>query len=81
MTKVIALQIVPFVLCLFTGGGKQVDVASNVAASLKVWLERFRRNLTSVDVDGQEVNGVVLSVEWVLRVFAVVGIVVDAPQY
>ncbi len=81
MTKVIARQIVPFVLCLFTGGEKQVDVASNVAASLKVWLERFRRNLTSVDVDGQEVNGVVLGVEWVFRVFAVVGIVVDALQY
>ena len=40
---------------------------------MKVWLERFRRNLTSVDVDGQEVNGVVLGVEWVFRVFAVVG--------
>ena len=36
-------QIVPLVLFLFTGGGKQVDVASNVAASLKVWLERFRQ--------------------------------------
>ena len=66
-------------MCLFTGGGKQVDVASNVAASLKVWLERFRRNLT--DVDGQEVNGVVLGVEWFFLVFAVECIVVDAPQY
>ena len=65
----------------FTGGGKQVDVASNEAAGLKVWLERFSRNLTSVDVDGQEVNDVVLGVESFFRVFAVVGIVVDAPQY
>ena len=62
--KVITRQLVPFVLCLFTSGGKQVDVASNVAAGLEVWLERFGRNLTSVDVDGQEVNGVVLGVEW-----------------
>ena len=41
---------VAFVLCLFTGGGKQVDVASNVAAVFEVWLERFYRNLTYVDV-------------------------------
>ena len=60
---------------------KKVDVASNVAASLKVWLERFRQNMMSIDVDGQEVNGVVLGVEWVFRVFAVVGVVVDASQY
>ena len=26
-------------------------------------------------------NGVVLGVEWVFREFAVVGVVVDAPQY
>ena len=26
LTKVITRQIVPFVLCLFTGGGKEVDV-------------------------------------------------------
>ena len=51
-TNVIARQLVPFVLCLFTGGGKQVDVASNIAAGLEVWQERFRRNLTSVDIDG-----------------------------
>ena len=81
LTKVIARQSVPFVLRLFTGGGKHVDVASNIAASLKVWLERFRRNLTSIDVDGQEVNGVVLGVELIFREFAVVGVVVDAPQY
>ena len=37
-TKVIARQLVAFVLCLFIGGGKQVDVASNVAAGLDVWL-------------------------------------------
>ena len=80
-TKVIARQFVPFVLCLFPGGGKQVDVASNVAAGLKVWLKRFRLNFKSVDVDGQEVNGVVLGVKRVFRVFAVVGVVVDAPQY
>ena len=60
---VIARQLVPFVLCLSTGGGKQVVVASNVATSLKVWLERFCRNLTSVDAKGQEVNGIVLGVE------------------
>ena len=59
----VVCQLVPFVLCLFTSGGKQVEVASNVAAGLEVWLERFRRNLPSVDVDGQEVNGVVLGVE------------------
>ena len=47
-----------FVYC----GGKQVDVASNVAAGLEIWLERFGRNLTSVEVDGQEVNGAVLGV-------------------
>ena len=62
--KVIACQLVACVLCLFTGGGEQVDVASNVATSLEVWLERFGRNLTSVDVDGQEINGVVLGVEF-----------------
>ena len=43
-------------------------------------LQRFGRNLTSVEVDGQEVNGVVLGIEWGFRVFAVVGVVVDAPQ-
>ena len=78
--KVITRQLVPFVLRLFTSGGKQVDIDSNVAASLEVWLERFCRNLTSVDVDGQEVNGVVFGVEWIFRVIAVVGVVVDAPQ-
>ena len=66
-TKFIARQLVPFVVCLFTSGGKQVDVASNVAAGLEVWLERFRRNLPSVDLDCQEVNGVVLGVEGVLE--------------
>ena len=65
---------------MFTVVGKQVDVASNVAAGLEVWLERFGRNLTSVDVDGQEVNGIVLGVELVFRVFAVVCVFVDAPQ-
>ena len=43
--KVIARQLVAFILCLFTGGGEQVDVASNVAsnvaAGLEVCLERF----------------------------------------
>ena len=64
-------QLVAFVLCLFTGGREQVDVASNVATvSIEVWLERFGRHLTSVDVDDQEVNGVVLGFEWVFRVFA-----------
>ena len=61
--NVIARQLVAFVLCLFTGGGKQVDVASNVAAVIEVWLERFYRNLTYVDVYRQEDNGVVLGVE------------------
>ena len=62
------------------GGGKQVDVASNVAAGLDNWLERFGRNLTSVEVDRQEVNDAVLGVVCVFRVFAVLRDVVDAPQ-
>ena len=45
---------------MFTGGREQVDVASNVVHVLEVWLEWFGRHLTPVDVDGQEVYGVVL---------------------
>ena len=51
---------------MFTGGGEQVDVAFNVAPILEVWLEWFGRYLTFVDVDGQEVYGVVLGIDWVL---------------
>ena len=50
---------------------------TNVAAGLAgaVWTEP-----DAVDVDSQEVNGDVLGVEWVFRVFTVVGVVVDAPH-
>ena len=65
---------------MFTGGGEQVDVASNVAPILEVWLQWFGRHLTSVDVDGQEVHGVVLGVEWVFSIIPVVGVIVDTPQ-
>ena len=65
---------------MFTGGGEQVDVASNVAPVLEVWLEWFGRHLTSVDVDGQEVYGVVLDVEWVFSIIPVVGVIVDTLQ-
>ena len=65
---------------MFTGGGKQDDLASNVAASLKDWMEQFRRNLTSVYVADQEVNGVGLGIQLLFSVFAVVGVVVDASQ-
>ena len=65
---------------MFTGGGEQVDVASNVAPILEVWLQWFGRHLTSVDVDGQEVYGVVLGVEWVFSLIPVVGVMVDTPQ-
>ena len=64
VTEVVTRQFVTFVLGMFTGGGEQVDVASNVAPILEVWLQWFGRHLTSVDVDGQEVYGVVLGVEW-----------------
>ena len=47
---------------------------------LEVWLERFGRHLTTIDVDGQEVNAVILGVEVFFRVIAIVGIVVDTPQ-
>ena len=47
---------------MFTGGGEQVDVASNVTPVLEVWLEWFGRHLTPVGVDGKEVYGVVLGV-------------------
>ena len=80
IAKVTARQCVTFVLCLFTGGGEQVNVASNVAPFLKVWLEWFGWHLTSVEVDSQKVNGIVLCVEWVFRVFSIVGVVVDTPQ-
>ena len=65
---------------LFTGGGEHVDVTSKVVACREVWLERFGWHLTSLDVDSQKVNGIVLCVEWVFRVFYVVGVVVDTPQ-
>ena len=65
---------------MFTGGGEQVDIASNVAPVLEVWLEWFGRRLTPVDVDGQEVYGVVLGVEWVFSIIPVVGVIVDTPQ-
>ena len=80
VTEVVTRQFVTFVLGMFTGGGEQVDVASNVAPILEVWLEWFDRHLTSVDVDGQEVYGVVLGVEWVFSLIPVVGIIVDTPQ-
>ena len=54
--------------------------ASNVAPVLEVWLEWFGRHLTSVDVDGQEVYGVVLGVERVFSIIPVVGVIVDTPQ-
>ena len=65
---------------MFTGGGEQVDVASNVAPVLEVWLEWFGRHLTSVNVDGQEVYGVVLGVERVFSIIPVVSVIVDTPQ-
>ena len=65
---------------MFTGSGEQVDVASNVAPVLEVWLEWFGRHLTPVDVDGHEVYGVVLGVEWVFSIIPVVGVIVDTLQ-
>ena len=65
---------------MFTGGGEQVDVALNVALVLEVWMEWFGRHLTSIDVDGQEVYGVVLGVECVFSITPVVGVIVDTPQ-
>ena len=65
---------------MFTGGGEQVDVTSNIAPILEVWLEWFGRHLTSVDLDGQEVYGVVLGVESVFSIIPVVGVIVDTPQ-
>ena len=65
VTEVITRQFVAFVLGMYTGGGKQVDVALNVAPVLEVWMEWFGRHLTSFNVDGQEVYGVVLGVECV----------------
>ena len=47
---------------MFTGGGELVDVASNVAPVLDVWLEWFGWHLTSVDVDGQDLFDVVIGV-------------------
>ena len=61
---------------MFTGGLEQVDVAP----ILDVWLQWFGRHLTSVDVDGQEVYGVVLGVEWVFSIIPVVGVIVDTTQ-
>ena len=63
ITEVFTCQFVAFILGVFTRGGEQIDVASHVAPVLEVWLERFGRHLTSVDVDSQEVYGVVLGVE------------------
>ena len=60
---------------MFTGGGEQVDVPSNVAPVLEVWLEWFGWHLTSVDVDGQEVYGVVLGVEWVFSIIPIVCVI------
>ena len=65
---------------MFTGGGELVDVASNVAPVLEVWLEWFGRHLTSIDIDGQEAYGVVLGVEWGFSIIPVVGVIVDTPQ-
>ena len=65
---------------MFTGGGEQVHLASNVALVLDVWLEWFGRHLTSVDVDGHGVHGVVLGVEWVFSIIPVVGVIVDTPK-
>ena len=52
VAEIVARQLVAFVLRLFAGGGEQVHVAANVLARLEVRLKRFRRHLTSVDVDG-----------------------------
>ena len=80
VTEDVTRQLVAFILGVFTGGGEQVDIASNVAPVLEVWLEWFGRHLTSVDVDGQEVFGVVLGVERVYSIIPVVSVIVDTPQ-
>ena len=54
---------VAFILRLVACCGVQVDVASNVVTGLEVWLDRFGRHLTTIDVDGQEVNAVILGME------------------
>ena len=66
VTEVVTSQFLPFVLGMFTGGREQVDVASNLAPVLEVWLKWFGRHLTPADVDGQKVYVVVLGVEGVL---------------
>ena len=66
VAKVGACQTVPFVLRHLAGGGEQVHVTPNVKILVKVRLEGFRRHLSTVYIDGEEVNGVMLSVE---RVF------------
>ena len=65
---------------MFTGGGEQVDMASNVAPVLEVWLQWFGQHFTSVDIDGQKVYGVVLGVEWGFSIIPVVGVIADTPQ-
>ena len=52
VAEIVARQLVAFVLRVFAGGREKVHVAANVLARLEVRLKRFRRHLTSVDVDG-----------------------------
>ena len=65
---------------MFTGGGEQVDKASNIGPALEVWLQCFGQHFTSVDADGQTFYGVVLGVEWVFSIIPVVGVIADTPK-
>ena len=55
-------------------------MTSNIASSLEIRLDMFRSNLSSVDIDDQEVNGDVVCIEWVFCVVSVVGVDVDTPK-
>ena len=74
-------QNVSFVLPHLTGRREQVEVTPDEEIVAEIRLERFTGYLSSVDVHGEEVDGVVLGAERVLRVRTVVRIVVDAAQH
>ena len=80
VAEVCAGQINSFVLRHFASGTEQVHVTANVTTLSKVRLERFSWHLSTVHVDGKEVNVVVLRVERVFRIRPVESIVVDAAQ-
>ena len=78
ITEVVTSQTVPFVLLYLASRGEQVEVTSDESILIEIRLERFGGYLSTIHVNGEEVDVVVLGVKRVLRVRTVVRVVVDA---